>query len=276
VAFRGAGCGALLVLAGLACHAGDAIEVGDVADAVDDHPVVNGVRQVPADELHDWLHDDASAARIVDVRILYDWRRGHVPGAASIPGAAVVVPETGEPLDGGRALLERFPDFGTRLVFYCSGAECNVSQVVGEAARQVGYTDVWRLDGGYPAWLDAGFEAAVSLADFCDVPFFPVPAGEELVDVRPAGAFGAGTIPGASSLPRETFLDAGGRPVAGGVAFTAAVGNGPDPDWVLASSAGEALEVAAFAVGAGYRSLRLLEGDWADWTATACAAGAGP
>ena len=265
-----AGLGVVLALVGLACHAADAVEV------VDDHPIVNGVRQVLPDELRGWLHDEPAGAQVVDVRILYDWYRGHLPGALAIPGATVVVPETGEPFDGGRALTDRIPDLGTRVVFYCSGSECDVSQVVAEAALDVGYTDVWRLDGGYPAWIGAGYEAAVTLPDFCSVPFFPLAAGDELVDVRPRVAFDAGSIPGASSVPRETFLDATGRPVDGGTAFTSAVASGTGLDWVLASSADEALDVAAFAVEAGYRNLRLLEGGWADWTATTCAVGAGP
>ena len=132
--------------------------------AADPHEVVNGVRQLPVAELREWL-DDGAGAHPVDVRILYDWYRGHLPGAPCIPGRAVLDPATGELVDGGSALTGVFPDLGTRLVFYCSGSECAVSQAVAEAALRVGYRDVWRLEGGYPAWVEAGNEAAVTAAN---------------------------------------------------------------------------------------------------------------
>jgi rhodanese-related sulfurtransferase len=235
----------------------------------DTHEVVNGVKQLPVAELREW-YDEGAGFQAVDVRILYDWRHGHLPGAAAVPGRAVMDPSTNELVDGGRALTDAVPDLGARMVFYCSGSECAVSQAVAEAALRVGYTDVWRLDGGFPAWTDAGFEAAVTIEDFCSVPYYPLD-GNVLVDVRPAADFAAGAIPGAFNVPRETFLDDAGLPVDGGVAFGAPLPADPGLVFVLAGGESELRVVGRFASGAGFATIRMLEGTYADWLATSCA-----
>jgi rhodanese-related sulfurtransferase len=252
--------GALLLLAAAGCPADDG----------DGHRTVNGVRYVPPDELRGWLADDPATA-VVDVRILYDWRHGHVPGALSVPGLTVVDPDTLALVNGGRALTDPLPDLGTRIVFYCSGAECDVSQVVAEAARRIGYTDVWKLDGGYPAWTDAGFEAAVTVDDFCSVPYFPLAAADALIDLRDATDFAAGTIPGAINVPRSSILDTAGAPLDAGAAFTDLVTADSGLDFLLAASDADLRAVARFAADAGYRNVRLLEGTFVDWAATTCA-----
>jgi rhodanese-related sulfurtransferase len=236
--------------------------------AADPHRVVNGVKQLPVAELREWL-DDGADFQAIDVRILYDWRRGHLPGAPCIPGRAVMDPATGGLVDGGSALTGPFPDLGARLVFYCSGTECAVSQAVAEAAVRIGYEDAWMLEGGFPAWTEAGHEAAVTVEDFCSVPYFPL-EGNVLVDVRPAAQAAAGTIPGAVVVPRDTFLDGAGAPIDGGAAFAAALPADPGLIFVLAGDPDELRAVGRFASGAGFRTVRLLEGTYADWLATAC------
>ncbi|MBI5499863.1 MAG: hypothetical protein HY907_06445 [Deltaproteobacteria bacterium] len=258
---------------GAACLLGGGFACGGDGGEPDPHEVVNGVKQLPAAELREWLAGDPGP-HVVDVRILYDWRRGHLPGASCVPGAAVVNHGTGELVDGGRALTDVVPDLRARVVFYCSGSECDVSQAVGEAALRIGYTDVWKLSLGYPGWIEAGYEAALAVEDFCSVPFFPPAAGDELVDVRAAGAFADGAIPGAVNVPRAAFLDAAGAPIDGGAAFTAAVTADAGLDWVLASDDAELRAVGRFASGAGYDNVRLLEGTFADWLATTCGSGA--
>jgi rhodanese-related sulfurtransferase len=235
-----------------------------------DDRVVNGVHQVTAAELWEWVRGAADAVQSVDVRVLPSFQAGHLPGALSVPGAAVMDPETGELVDEGRALTEAVPDRARRVLFYCSGADCNVSQAVAEQAVALGYADVWRLEGGIPAWTGAGYPLAVTVADFCAVPFYPLSGGDELVDVRSAAEFAAGAIPGAIGVPLDTFVDAEGNPVDDGRAFTGAVRAGDGSDFVFASSGGDALRAGVFAAEQGYRMLRLLEGTWADWRATAC------
>ncbi|MBI5489257.1 MAG: hypothetical protein HY905_18115 [Deltaproteobacteria bacterium] len=256
---------ACLLCGGFACE-------GDGGEA-DTHEVVNGVRQLPAAELHEWLAGDPGL-HVVDVRILYDWRHGHLPGASCVPGAAVMDHVTGELVDGGSALTDVVPDLRARIAFYCSGSECDVSQAVAEAALRIGYTDVWKLVLGYPGWVAAGYEAAVTVEDYCSVPFFPPAAGDEAVDVRTAAAFSSGAIPGAVNVPRASFLDAAGVPIDGGAAFTGAVASDAGIDWILASDDAELRAVGRFASGAGYRNVRLLEGTFVDWLATSCGSAA--
>jgi rhodanese-related sulfurtransferase len=237
-----------------------------------DYPVLHGVFQIPARDLYERLMASPDRFVVIDVRLAYDYPRGHLPGAWSMPGAALVDPGSGDLIDGGRALTSIVPDRGRPVLFYCS-EECGVSQVIAEVAVSMGYASAWHLAGGIDTWTGAGFHLEVRLEDFCLTG--PVPPGPEdrIVDVRDDAAFAAGSIPGAISVPADSFIDAAGDEVDGARAWLSAVPIGPGRVWVLAGDREEARRVAVLAYRLRYFAVRTLDGPWTSWADGPCAGG---
>lgn len=86
---------------------------------------------------------DDEKVTVVDVREGDEWRRGHVPNAVHVP----------------RGYLEmqaesKVPDKDAPIIVYCAGG--NRSAFATETLKQMGYTDVRHMSGGFTAWRDAG------------------------------------------------------------------------------------------------------------------------
>lgn len=80
---------------------------------------------------------------LLDVREQDEWAAGHIAGARHL----------------GKGIIERdierlYPDPATDLVLYCGGGYR--SALAADALRQMGYTNVASMDGGWKAWLEAG------------------------------------------------------------------------------------------------------------------------
>jgi rhodanese-related sulfurtransferase len=80
---------------------------------------------------------------LVDVREDGEWARGHIRGARHL----------------GRGVLERdietaIPDTNTEVVLYCGGGYR--SALAADSLRQMGYTRVLSMAGGYREWLAEG------------------------------------------------------------------------------------------------------------------------
>ncbi len=80
---------------------------------------------------------------LVDVREDGEFAAGHAAGAVHI-GKGVIE----------RDIEVKVPDKSTPLVLYCGGGFR--SALAADALRQMGYTDVVSLDGGWRAWSQAG------------------------------------------------------------------------------------------------------------------------
>lgn len=85
--------------------------------------------------------------RLIDVREQDEWARGHLPGAEHL----------------GKGIIERdveavIPDPTTTIVLYCGGGYR--SALAADALRQMGYTNVLSMDGGWRAWTEAGLPTA--------------------------------------------------------------------------------------------------------------------
>ena len=81
---------------------------------------------------------------LVDVREDSEWARGHLPGATHL----------------GKGVIERdverfFPDKDDTLVLYCGGGYR--SALAGDNLQKMGYTNVISMDGGWRAWVEAGY-----------------------------------------------------------------------------------------------------------------------
>ncbi len=81
---------------------------------------------------------------LVDVREDSEWAQGHIPGATHL----------------GKGVIERdverfFPDKDDPLVLYCGGGYR--SALAGDNLQKMGYTNVISMDGGWRAWVEAGY-----------------------------------------------------------------------------------------------------------------------
>jgi rhodanese-related sulfurtransferase len=81
---------------------------------------------------------------LVDVREDSEWAQGHLPGATHL----------------GKGVIERdverfFPDKEDPLVLYCGGGYR--SALAGDSLQKMGYTNVISMDGGWRAWVEAGY-----------------------------------------------------------------------------------------------------------------------
>lgn len=87
----------------------------------------------------------------VDVREGEEWRAGHVPNAIHLP----------------RGFLEiqaeaKLPDRGQPIILYCGGG--TRSALATATLKQLGYTDVRHMAGGFTAWRDSGLQVVAPRA----------------------------------------------------------------------------------------------------------------
>ena len=80
---------------------------------------------------------------LLDVREQDEWRRGHLPGARHL----------------GKGIIERdieatIPERDAAIVLYCGGGYR--SALAADALREMGYTGVASMWGGWRAWTEAG------------------------------------------------------------------------------------------------------------------------
>lgn len=99
--------------------------------------------------------DEGEVDLLLDVREREEWESGHIQGAVHAP----------------RGLLEWFADPASAqakaemtllhgnaaayIIVYCTGE--GRSRLAGQTLQQMGYTNVWAMGGGFPAWTAQGF-----------------------------------------------------------------------------------------------------------------------
>lgn len=250
----------------------------------------------------DWLMADCRfelADRDAGARA---WRAGHIPGAihADLERdlSAPVTPLTGRhPLPPIDVLAATLSGWGvtesTQVIAYDAGSGMFAARLWW-MLRFMGHDAVAVLDGGFGAWVAAGFPVSGAAVARSPARFVPRPrhamlcdavelaaalaSGEVLVDVRAAERFRgevepldavAGHVPGAVNLPYQLNLDQRGRFLpraelaelwrqrigdAGGAGPICMCGSG-----VTACLGLLAREVAGLPVG------RLYAGSWSEW-----------
>ncbi|MCU1264179.1 MAG: glpE [Acidobacteria bacterium] len=100
------------------------------------------IREVTVEEARARLAAD-SQVRLIDVREDDEWQAAHAAGAEHL----------------GKGIIERdietsVPDKATELILYCGGGYR--SALAADVLRQMGYTNVFSMAGGWKAWQEAG------------------------------------------------------------------------------------------------------------------------
>ena len=91
--------------------------------------------------------------QFIDVRSAAGYDSGHVPGAANLSVASKL----------SKAELLKVADPGDQIVFYCGSRYCEDSAIAAAKAVLWGYTRVYRMVGGVPAWKKADCPTEVAL-----------------------------------------------------------------------------------------------------------------
>jgi len=102
-------------------------------------------RRIREVSIHDLraMQQAGEAFHLVDVREQDEWQRGRLPGARHL----------------GKGVIERdieatIPERDAPIVLYCGGGYR--SALAADALRQMGYTRVASMWGGWRAWTEAG------------------------------------------------------------------------------------------------------------------------
>ncbi|GAB4455947.1 MAG: rhodanese-like domain-containing protein [Armatimonadaceae bacterium] len=101
------------------------------------------IPEITTDELEARRTSPDFSGVIIDVREQDEFRGGHIPGARGI----------------GRGILEyhiadEVPDTETEILLYCRGG--NRSALAADSLRQMGYTNVHSMTGGWRQWSEEG------------------------------------------------------------------------------------------------------------------------
>lgn len=81
---------------------------------------------------------------LLDVREENEWVRGHLPGAMHLSKGLLE-----------RDIEKKIPDLKAEIILYCGGGYR--SALAADNLQKMGYQNVISMDGGYTAWVEAGF-----------------------------------------------------------------------------------------------------------------------
>jgi len=103
------------------------------------------IKSATVTDLHQWLQ--SGEVVLVDVREPEEWAQGHIAGATHIPLATVAA--------------DKMPSFqGKKLVMQCrSGGRSRTA--CGILTQSISGLDIYNLEGGIIAWVQAGYEVKV-------------------------------------------------------------------------------------------------------------------
>ena len=103
-----------------------------------------GIDRVERKELK-WRMDRAEPCVILEVLPEEEYRKGHLPGALSVPleHVADLVPDL-------------VPERDAEVIVYSAHSQCNDGKRAARELEALGYTNVRSYDGGKRDWIDHG------------------------------------------------------------------------------------------------------------------------
>lgn len=150
--------------------------------------IPEGVQEIKTAELVALLESDPKVF-LIDSRPLPRYNQAHLPGAHSIPQAALEEKQA--------SILPA--DTGTPLVFYCGGVTCPFSPASASIAKDLGYTNLMVYHEGEPEWTKAG------LPTYSEDNFI-LTGNIVLIDLRTPQIAQQGRIKGAYSIPYDQLF----------------------------------------------------------------------
>ena len=115
----------------------------------------SSVQEVSVQDAHDGLRS-GEVHMLIDVREPWEWDKGHISDAVSIPRGLLELradpesPVTNPELSGNK---------DARLVLYCTKAPSARSMLAAQTLGRMGYSNVAALRGGLEEWQAGGLPA---------------------------------------------------------------------------------------------------------------------
>jgi rhodanese-related sulfurtransferase len=150
---------------------------------------------------------DARSALVIDCRPRRQFEAGHIPGSICLDKPPAEQVAAVDRIVGG--------DRRKPLVIYCNGPHCHQSRKLGDGLAAAGFTAVRRYQLGISVWRVLGGPTSVGLGWIERVVDHDETA--VLLDVRPAEAFAAGSLPRARSSPLAIVNASRGSPAIPGM-----------------------------------------------------------
>ncbi len=102
------------------------------------------VRDITREELKEMM-DSGESFVLVNVLDPADFENEHICGSINIPATTVA-----------RDALEMLNKDET-IILYCSGPKCTASSIAAEKLDTLGFSDIWRFEGGMQEWKNSGY-----------------------------------------------------------------------------------------------------------------------
>ena len=101
------------------------------------------VPEATVDQVKQRLAGNGKQVHLIDVREKEEYREGHLPGSVSVPRGFLEM-----------QIEEKVPDRDAEMIVYCQGG--TRSLIAGRILKDMGYTNVVSMAGGFGAWKGAG------------------------------------------------------------------------------------------------------------------------
>jgi rhodanese-related sulfurtransferase len=107
--------------------------------------VITGVERAERKEVR-WRIDRAEPFVLLEIEPEEEYRRGHLPGALSVPPGRVA-----------ELVPDLVSDRDAEIIVYCCAHDCMDGRRAAKELEALGYTNVRSYDGGKRDWIDSGF-----------------------------------------------------------------------------------------------------------------------
>lgn len=102
------------------------------------------VKNIGRDDLKDMM-DSGEVFFLVNVLDPEEFENERICGSINIPAPAV-----------GRDSVNLL-DKDDTIVLYCAGPSCTASAIAADKLNSLGFSDIWRFEGGLKEWKEAGY-----------------------------------------------------------------------------------------------------------------------
>lgn len=123
--------------------------------------VKGGYKLTTAEEVKKML-DAKEDFVLIDAHPRWEYEMGYIDGAKNFGFQSNMVGDWDKDVTDGprtqadyRAVLG--PDLNKKIIIYCGFTKCGRSHNASTWARQLGYTNVYRMPGGITAWKELGY-----------------------------------------------------------------------------------------------------------------------